>query len=77
MIALTIAFVVVVLALGATLFLLGFRLGGGRWRAEVHRVRLEAIQAERQLHNLTRQAFVAMAEDAQERRERGLGGRAI
>jgi hypothetical protein len=56
--------VVTLLALGlaGVLFLLGFRLGGQHWQSELSRVRLEAAQAERQLHDLTREAFVAMAE---------------
>ncbi len=65
MIPLTVLLIVVVFALTGSVFLLGFRLGGGRWRAELARVRLEAAQANRQLHDLTHQAFVAMAEEAQ------------
>jgi hypothetical protein len=38
----------------AVIFLLGFRLGGEHWQSELTKVRLEAAQAERQLHNLTR-----------------------
>lgn len=59
------------LALLATaIFLLGFRLGGEHWQRELLRVRSTAAQAQRQLHDLTRQAFVAMAEEAQRRRGR-------
>lgn len=49
-------------------YLLGFRLGGQSWMTEANRVRAEAAQAERQLHDLTRSAFVAMAEQAEQRR---------
>lgn len=49
-------------------FLLGFRLGGESWLAELTRVKAEAAVAERQLHTLTRQAFVAMAEEADAQR---------
>jgi uncharacterized membrane protein YciS (DUF1049 family) len=49
----------------ATVFLLGFRLGGDHWQARLLQVRIEAAQAERSLHDLTRQAFVAMAERAE------------
>ena len=49
-------------------FLLGFRLGGQSWISEANRVRTEAATAERQLHELTRSAFVAMAEEAERRR---------
>jgi hypothetical protein len=46
-------------------FLLGFRLGGQSWIAEAQRVRAEAAVAERQLHDMTRAAFMAMAEEAE------------
>ena len=49
-------------------FLLGFRLGGQSWASEVDRVRAEAAAAERKLHELTRAAFVAEAEEAERRR---------
>jgi uncharacterized membrane protein len=49
-------------------FLLGFRLGGQSWITQVQRVRAEAAEAERQLYDLTRAAFVAMAEEAERRR---------
>lgn len=64
MIVLVVALIVAVLALGGALFLLGFRLGGDHWQSELVRVRFEAAQAERRMHDLTRQAFVAMAEEA-------------
>jgi len=49
-------------------FLLGFRLGGQSWISEAQRVKAEAAAAERQMHDLTRSAFIAMAEEAQARR---------
>ena len=49
-------------------YLLGFRLGAQSWISEAQRVRAEAAAAERQLHDLTRSAFVAMAEEAERRR---------
>lgn len=63
---LVLALVILTLAV----FLLGYRLGGDHWQAELTRVRLEAAQAERQMHDLTRQAFVAMAERAEQLRRR-------
>jgi hypothetical protein len=57
-----------ILGLSVALFLLGFRLGGDHWQQELARVQLEAAQAERRLHDLTRQAFVAMAQAAERRR---------
>lgn len=56
-------FLVVVL-----IYLLGFRLGSQSWICELQRVRTEAADAERQLHDLTRSAFIAMAEAAERRR---------
>jgi hypothetical protein len=58
--------VVTVAALGACLFLLGFRLGGGHAQAELAEVRLVAVAAQRELHDLTRKAFTAMAEQAEQ-----------
>lgn len=51
-------------------FLLGFRLGGQSAWAEAQRVRAQAAAAERELHNLTRSAFVAMADEADRQRHR-------
>lgn len=53
--------------LSTSFYLLGFRLGGEHAQKELLRVRLEAAAAERRLHELTRQAFTAMAEEAQRR----------
>jgi uncharacterized membrane protein YciS (DUF1049 family) len=68
-IELLVLIMVVVACLVGVVFLLGFRLGGERWQSELSRVRLEAAQAERQLHNLTRQAFMTMAEQVERRGE--------
>lgn len=62
---------VAVIALAAALFLLGFRLGAEESAGELTRVRMEAARAERQLHDLTRSAFIAMAEEAQRHRRTG------
>jgi hypothetical protein len=51
------------------LFLLGFKLGNERGQSRIARVHLDAARAERQLHDLTREAFVAMAEASQRRRQ--------
>ena len=69
MIALGIALVVTLSVIAVLTFLLGFRLGGHSWVAEAQRVK--AANAQRELHDLTRAAFVAMAEEA----ERRTGGR--
>ncbi len=68
MVALAIFLALTVIAVIMLSFLLGFRLGGHSWIAEVNRVRAEAAAAERQLHDLTRSAFVAMAEEAEQAR---------
>ena len=56
------------LLVAVLVYLLGFRLGGQSRISELQRVRAEAAEAERQLHDLTRSAFVAMAEAAERRR---------
>lgn len=58
-----------VVGLVATAYLLGFRLGGASWQEELARVRGESRAAQRHIEALTRQAFVAMAEEV-ERRDR-------
>lgn len=63
-VALVLALAFAVLAV----FLLGFRLGGDHWQAELARVRIEAARASRRMHDLTREAFVAMAERAEQMR---------
>ena len=68
MIVLTLLLLLALGALIAVVFLLGFRLGGDHWQKELLQVRTEAVRAERQLHNLTRQAFVAMAEQVERHR---------
>lgn len=68
MIGLVVAIVVVSVLLTVAVYLLGFRLGGAGAHHELMRVRMEAAQAERRLHELTRQAFTAMAETVERRR---------
>ena len=71
MIFMAVLLTVALLALAGVVFLLGFQLGGDQWQSELMRVRIEAARAERQLHDLTRQAFVAMTEEAWRSRPRG------
>ncbi|MCP3880848.1 MAG: hypothetical protein GY701_21005 [Sulfitobacter sp.] len=68
-----IALIIILLLMGVTLaitltYLLGFRLGSHYSSTETQRVRAQAAAAQRQLHDLTRVAFVAMAEEARRRR---------
>jgi hypothetical protein len=65
---LILVFITLFLAAAGLSYLLGFRLGGDHGRSELARVRLEAAESERQLHNLTRQAFWAMAKHVEERK---------
>lgn len=46
-------------------FLLGFRLGSSQWQSRLLQVQMESARARRQLHDLTREAFVAMADHTQ------------
>lgn len=70
MIVLVPCLILSVAAIVVLVYLLGFRLGGDSWFAQAHRVRSQAAQAEREFHDLTRTAFVAMAEEAERRRRR-------
>jgi hypothetical protein len=56
-----------VLAVVVGIFLLGFQVGGRFWQSEVQRTRFAAARAERQMHDMTRDAFVAMTEHAERR----------
>ncbi len=51
-------------------FGLGFRAGGRHYQSKLQRARFEAARAERQLHDLTRQAFVSMSEHAYDQKRR-------
>jgi len=61
--------VLLLAALVTASYLLGFRLGGQKLQEDLLRVRLEGIEAQRAMHNLTREAFVAMAEHAERQRQ--------
>lgn len=65
MIGLLVLITFLTIMLSVSFYLLGFRLGGQNAQEELLRVRLEAAAAERRLHELTRQAFTAMTEEAQ------------
>ena len=69
MIALAVLLAFTVTLVVVLVYLLGFRLGGQSWISEAHRVRAQAAAAERELHDLTRSAVVAMAEEAERRRQ--------
>ena len=47
---------------------LSFRVGRSRGFGEIFHVRMQAAQARRRMHDLTREAFEAMAEEAERRR---------
>lgn len=71
MIALLLLSLILLTVLLATLFLLGFRIGGEHWQEQALQIRHEGARASRQMHELTRQAFVAMAEEADRQRKGG------
>lgn len=56
-------------------FLLGFRLGGSHWQNRLLETQIESAKARRQLHDLTRNAFVAMAEYAERRAQPSARGK--
>ncbi len=66
--AILIPLLVVALIVGA--FMVGCREGSHHWQTLMDDTRRQSANAERQLHDLTRQAFVAMAEEV-ERHRRG------
>ena len=55
-------------AMIAVAVLLGFRLAAPERDRELLRVRTQAAEAARRMHDLTREAFVAMAEHVEQRR---------
>lgn len=63
--------VVAIVSVAAAWFLLGYRLGSSHWQSRLLETQLESAKARRQLHDLTREAFVAMAEHAHLARTRG------
>jgi hypothetical protein len=64
MMGLLILSVVLLLALSASIYLLGYALGGQAWRAKLDQARAESHEAERQLQILARDALVGMSEHA-------------
>jgi hypothetical protein len=69
-ITLALLLIIALAALAGVVFLLGFRLGGEHWQSELVRVRMEGAHAQRQMHDLTRQAFITMAQHVERRRHR-------
>ncbi len=65
---LALAVVMLLVGLLAATYLLGFQLGGSSTLEELTRVRAEAIQASRRMHDLTQQAVVAMLDEAERQR---------
>ena len=59
--------VVGAVAFVAGVFVVGFQVGVRESQSELHRTWFETAQAQRRLHDLTRDAFVAMAEHAERR----------
>jgi hypothetical protein len=66
-------FLLLVLASGllvGVVFLLGFRVGGSSMAEELAQVRTEAAEAQRRMRDLSRQAFVSIAEEMERRSQR-------
>jgi len=61
----TLLLVLVVIGLLGLVFRLGVRFGSDRGQSELSQLRWDTVRAKRQMHDLTRQAFVAMAQEAQ------------
>lgn len=57
------------LILVTVVFLFGFRLGGEHSREQLAQMRIDAAKAERQLHDLTKHAFVAMSDHVARRHQ--------
>ena len=62
------AFVIVVLVLSILVgvSVMSFRVGRSRGFGEIFHIRMEAAQARRRMHDLTREAFIAMSEAAED-----------
>lgn len=58
-----------VCSMAGAAYVFGFRLGGENWQRQLLEVRRESARAGREIHDLTRQAFIAMAEEAEKRRQ--------
>jgi uncharacterized protein HemX len=69
MVAILIVVILLLALIVGAVFLLGFRLGGEHGQSELTQVRLQSMQAERRLHDLTRSAFESMAEAFDQRRK--------
>lgn len=64
---LTLLLVLAMFVIVGGVFALGLRLGSDRQDSELSQLRLDTALAKRRMHDLTRQAFVAMTEEAQRR----------
>ncbi len=65
MIELTILLLLAIASLVVAVYLVGFRMGGEEPMSALTQVQVEAAHAAREMHDLTRSAFVAMAEEAE------------
>jgi hypothetical protein len=70
---LTLLLVLAIVVVLALVFWFGLRLGSGREQSELAQLRWSTVRAKRQMHDLTRQAFVAIADEAQRQRSAGNG----
>lgn len=70
MIGLLVLVILLIAALTTSVYLLGYQLGQ-TWHAKIDQARVQSREAEHQLHDLTRDAFVAMSEHALRHRQSG------
>lgn len=69
MVFLLILILLVLAGLLVAVFTFGFHVAGTNWQRQLLQARTEAAEAGRQMHDLTRRAFVAMAEEAERQRK--------
>jgi hypothetical protein len=69
MMFLLILILLVLTGLLVAVFTLGFHVAGVNWQRQLLGVRAEAAEASRAMHDLTRRAFIAMAEEADRHRK--------
>ena len=65
MVELVVVIILLVGLVGFLALLLGFRLGSGHWQHDLLRVKAESLQASLAMYELTREALLAMLEEAE------------
>jgi hypothetical protein len=60
--------VVLIVTVVGLAYLVGFRIGSESNAAELQRIKLEAVRAQREIHNLVAAGFAALADEVVRRR---------